>query len=222
MAPCEAGWQQGSGWRNRWPLCLIQRKTTVRQRDCYCDSVSSREIIVVRRFACKTLRTQECHATTQTTELPWKGMFTKDDSKVFQSKTMNIFSSLLGTLCRTECVRANLVGRAEHGRWGSSYRWLTQPETDPKLLSPWPLPKLPNWVQRVNEPLSEKEIEAVRWSVKRGTLFGNETWVESTVRRLDLESTLRTGVRPRARKLPNNDYRGRDGCCQPPPAQIRT
>ena len=29
--------------------------------------------------------------------------------------------------------------------------------------------------QTGNEPLSEKEIDAVRWSVKRGCPFGNET-----------------------------------------------
>jgi len=96
-------------------------------------------------------------------------------------------------------VRANLVGRAEEWRWGALYRWFTQPEPDPKLLSPWPLPRLPSWVHRVNEPLSEKEIEAVRWSVKRGSSFGNETWVESTARRLDFESTLRPRGRLRAR-----------------------
>ena len=37
-----------------------------------------------------------------------------------------------------------------------------------------------NWVKRVHEPLSEKEIDAVRWSIKRRCPFGNETWVEST------------------------------------------
>jgi len=102
-------------------------------------------------------------------------------------------------------VRALLVDRAEDWRWGSLYRWTTQPEPDPKLLSAWPLPRLPNWVKRVNETLSEKEVGAVRWSVKRGSPFGNETWVESTARRLDLESTLRPRGRPRVRKLPNKD-----------------
>jgi putative transposase len=97
-------------------------------------------------------------------------------------------------------VRASLVDRAQDWRWGSLYRWLAQPEPDPKLLSPWPLPRLPNWVNRVNEPLSEKEIAAVRWSLKRGSPFGDETWVKSAARRLDLESTLRPRGRPRVRQ----------------------
>ena len=53
-------------------------------------------------------------------------------------------------------VRANLVDRAEDWRWGSLFRWLSQPEPDPKLLTAWPITRLPNWAKRVNEPLSEK------------------------------------------------------------------
>ncbi|QDT60556.1 Transposase IS200 like protein [Stieleria bergensis] len=102
-------------------------------------------------------------------------------------------------------LRAELVDRAEDWRWGSLYRWLSRPEPDPKLLSAWPLARLPGWVARVNEPLTQGEIDAVRWSIKRGSPFGNETWVESTARRFDLESTLRPRGRPRVRDLPNKD-----------------
>jgi putative transposase len=94
-------------------------------------------------------------------------------------------------------LRAGLVKRAEDWRWGSLWRWLQEPEPAPCLLAPWPLPRLRGWVRRVNEPLSKKELEAVRWSVKRGSPFGMETWVESIARRLDLESTLRPRGRPR-------------------------
>jgi putative transposase len=93
-------------------------------------------------------------------------------------------------------VRANLVVRTEDWHWGSLFRWLSQPEPNPKLLTAWPIARLPNWVKRVNEPLSEREIDAVRWSLKRGSPFGSETWVDSTARRLDLESTLRPRVHP--------------------------
>jgi putative transposase len=105
-------------------------------------------------------------------------------------------------------LQARLVDRAEDWRWGPLHRWLCEHEPDPKLLSPLSLSRLPNWVRRVNEPLTETELAAVRWSVKRGSPFGDETWVESIARRLDLESTLRPRGRPRVRNLPciqNND-----------------
>lgn len=59
-------------------------------------------------------------------------------------------------------LRAGLVDRAEHWRWSSLWRWLKKPEPDPKLLSPWPIPRLPRWIDRVNDPLSEQELKAVR------------------------------------------------------------
>jgi putative transposase len=102
-------------------------------------------------------------------------------------------------------LRANFVSRAEDWKWGSLHRWLQHPEADPKLLSRWPLSRLPNWISRVNEPLTESEIKAVRWSVKKGSPFGEETWVESIARRLDLESTLRPRGRPRVRPLTDRD-----------------
>jgi putative transposase len=53
-------------------------------------------------------------------------------------------------------LRAELVNRAEDWRWGSLCRWLQRPEVDPKLLSPWPLPRSPGWVDRVNQPPTDR------------------------------------------------------------------
>jgi len=94
-------------------------------------------------------------------------------------------------------LRAGLVENAEDWKWGSLYRWLAPSEPEPRLLTPWPMPRLPDWKKRVNEPLAAKELDAVRWCVKRGSPYGNENWVESTARRLELESTLRARGRPR-------------------------
>jgi putative transposase len=96
-------------------------------------------------------------------------------------------------------LRAELVDRAEDWRWGSLWRWLQRPEPDPKLLSPWPLARLPGWADRVNQPLSKRELDAVRLSAQRGRPLGDEGWVESIARRLDLESTMRPRGRPRVR-----------------------
>ena len=71
-----------------------------------------------------------------------------------------------------------------------------------KFPSPWPLARQAKWVDRVNDPVNDEELKSVRWSVKRGVPFGGGTWVESTARRLELESTLRPRGRPRVRNLP--------------------
>lgn len=94
-------------------------------------------------------------------------------------------------------VRAGLVDKAEDWKWGSLSRWLARPEPEPKLLTAWPIARLPNWKARVNEALSQKELDAVRNALKRGSPYGSRNWVESTARRLALESTLRPRGRPR-------------------------
>ncbi len=109
------------------------------------------------------------------------------------------------TVCRyveRNALRAALVASAEQWRWSSLWRWLQHPEPDPKLLSPWPIARLPNWVTRVNVALSEKELSAVRRSVARGCPLGDPAWVESAARRLGIESTLRNRGRPRAKQRP--------------------
>ena len=81
-------------------------------------------------------------------------------------------------------LRAGLVPPAEDWRWGSLWRWLQSPEPEPSLLSPWPISRLPNWVDRVNTPLTDAELVAVRQCARRGRPFGDAGWVESIVRRL--------------------------------------
>ena len=88
-----------------------------------------------------------------------------------------------------------MVKRAEQYRWGSLWNWLGG-ET-PIKLSPWPVRRLPNWIGRVNQPLSEDERKVLARSIKRGVPFGSENWVRETVQRLGLESTVRPRGRPK-------------------------
>lgn len=92
-------------------------------------------------------------------------------------------------------LRAGLVTRAERWRYGSLRHWLEKP--DPMLLSKWPMRRSADWVKRVNQPLSEKEREAVRVSVQRERPFGDEAWTEAIADRLGLWSTIRPRGRPR-------------------------
>ena len=106
------------------------------------------------------------------------------------------------TVCRyveRNALRAELVQRAEQWRWGSLWRWMQQPEPDPRLLTPWPVPRLSNWVRRVNEPLTEGELKAVRRSLRRGSPLGGRDWVALIVQRLHLEATVRPQGRPKGK-----------------------
>ena len=78
-------------------------------------------------------------------------------------------------------------------------RWLQKAEPAPSLLSAWPIPRAPNWIEKVNEPLLELELDAVRWAARRGRPLGDSAWLASTPKRLSLTSTLRP--RPQIRSL---------------------
>ena len=94
-------------------------------------------------------------------------------------------------------LRANHVRRAEEWRWGSLYRWQRGFSEDKELLAAWPLPRRPNWVELVNSPQTEAEMQAVHQSIQRGSPFGDERWTDRLVRRMGLESTLRRRGRPK-------------------------
>jgi len=97
-------------------------------------------------------------------------------------------------------LRANLVRRAEQWRWGSLYRWLRGSAEDRGLLAAWPMPRPAHWIENVNTPRTEAELNALRRCVNRGSPFGSESWSDRTVRRLGLETTLRSRGRPKKPK----------------------
>ena len=108
------------------------------------------------------------------------------------------------TLCRyveRNALRAGLVDRAEDWKWCSLYRWTQSVEPEPALLSPWPIRRSPGWLKRVNTPLADQELQAIRRSIHRGSPLGEETWVESVARRFDLEMTLRPRGRPKSKPI---------------------
>ncbi|HMO16129.1 MAG TPA: hypothetical protein PKA83_18555, partial [Pirellulaceae bacterium] len=99
------------------------------------------------------------------------------------------------TVCRyveRNALRAGLVQRARAWWWGSLLRWLQQPE--PELLTAWPISHSPSWVERVNQALTEAELQAIRTSAQRGSPFRDDSWIESTAKLLNLESSLRPRV----------------------------
>jgi putative transposase len=93
-------------------------------------------------------------------------------------------------------LRANLVARAECWAWSSLRRGEREDPTFP-ILSPWPLPRPTDWLEIVNQPQTEAELEALRRCVTRGCPLGGPDWVARTAKQLALESTLRPRGRPR-------------------------
>jgi len=102
------------------------------------------------------------------------------------------------TACRyveRNAMRANLVARAEEWRWSSL--WHRRNAESSLNLAAWPVDIPRNWIQLVNRPQTEDELDALRTAIRRGRPLGDEDWVARTAERMELESTLRARGRPR-------------------------
>ena len=97
-------------------------------------------------------------------------------------------------------LRAGLAQRAEQWRWGSAWRRNCGKAELQELLATWPIERPRNWLDYVNRPQTEAEVDALRRCVQRGTPFGSELWVKRSAKRLNLESALRPRGRPRLEK----------------------
>jgi REP-associated tyrosine transposase len=91
-------------------------------------------------------------------------------------------------------LRAGLVTKAQQWPWCSLHSAKSQ---DSQLrIEPGPLPRDAAWVARVNRPMSEPELEAMRLCIARGRPFGSDEWANQTALKLGLESTMRPRGRP--------------------------
>ncbi len=116
--------------------------------------------------------------------------------KAFPMETDEHFYTVMRYVERN-ALRANLARRAEEWRWSSLWRRQFGDVESRKLLSDWPLPRPRNWVDIVNQPQSDAELQSLRKSVQRGTPFGSSQWQVRTANRLGLEWTIRPRGRPR-------------------------
>lgn len=94
-------------------------------------------------------------------------------------------------------LRAGLVAQAQAWRWSSLWRYYCGVPASRSLLSRWPLPRPRHWVQRVNTPQTEAELQSLRRAIHRNSPFGNAPWQQSIANRLGLGATLRPRGRPR-------------------------
>lgn len=122
--------------------------------------------------------------------------------KSFPIQSDEYFQSVVRYVERNP-LRAHLVARAEDWPWSS----LGQGSTSaPIPLAPWPVPSPTarhgaSWVEWVNRPQTEAELDRLRSCAARGQPFGDEGWVAQVAAQLDLTATLRARGRPRAGRI---------------------
>ena len=92
-------------------------------------------------------------------------------------------------------VRAKLVRRAERWHWSSAHYW-QEDQVRPSYLTHGPVTRPRNWLEWVNQPVTDAELQSIRGSVVRGSPYGDEAWTEATAKRLGLEFSLRPRGRP--------------------------
>lgn len=92
------------------------------------------------------------------------------------------------TVCRyveRNALTAKVVTLAEDYRWGSLWNWCGGDSVI--NLSPWPVKRLPRWIDRVNQALPKNETDALKNCVKRGCPVGSEKWVQETAEQIGLD-----------------------------------
>ena len=92
-------------------------------------------------------------------------------------------------------VRANLVKSAVDWKWSSLVH--QDNVMSRTLVSESPATKPLGWVQFVNRPQTNKEVEALRRCSFKCTPFGSDLWVRDTADQLGLKSSLRGPGRPK-------------------------
>lgn len=91
-------------------------------------------------------------------------------------------------------VRANLVAQAEEWRWSSARTW--KESVRGPCVEVGPVARPEPWLDWVNGPMTETEVQRVRQSVNRNAPFGSQGWVAMTAALLGLDASLRPIGRP--------------------------
>jgi putative transposase len=107
-------------------------------------------------------------------------------------------------------VRAGLVSDPDKWQWCSLWQRNHDPQSAKWLMpqADWPV-KVPSdlrpWDRFVREPETAAERDALARCLKRGAPFGQKRWVQTTAKKLDLQSSLRPQHRPKKKQPPKKD-----------------
>ncbi len=128
------------------------------------------------------------HKRRQTDGYIWQGRF-----KAFPAQSDWHLLSVMRYIERNP-LRANLVQTAQQWPWSSLRAW--QVGNPLEHLHAGPVPRPANWLEWVNQPQSQEEVDAIRRSIARGSPLGEELWTKHIAETLSLQSTLRPRGRP--------------------------
>jgi putative transposase len=85
-------------------------------------------------------------------------------------------------------VRASLVGRVEEWRWSSAWRRCNKCD---HFLAEWPVPMPSSWLTFANEPMEERQLEAVRDAVAGVWPYGDTEWTRQMNEKFALDRSRR-------------------------------
>ena len=121
----------------------------------------------------------------------WQGRF-----KAFPIQSDDHLLTVLRYVERNP-VRAKTIPVRKAQKWPWSSAGSPPHEFERVKLHNGPVQNRRDWLEWVNQPLTEPELKAIRLSLQRGRPFGSEKWQNRTAKRLDLESTMRPRGRPK-------------------------
>lgn len=94
-------------------------------------------------------------------------------------------------------LRAKLVTRAEDWKWSSLYRREMGNSEQKSLLAKCPIDVPDNYLDLINTPQEDSELESLRQCVNKSKPYGAEGWINKIINKFNLKSTQRNPGRPK-------------------------
>jgi len=96
-------------------------------------------------------------------------------------------------------LRAGLVEKAQDWKYSSLHIRKKGTKEQKSLLSEWPVQTTKHYLTWVNTLLKDEgeKLKNIRHSIQKGKPFGNDSWVKTIVKKLNILSTLRKRGRPK-------------------------
>lgn len=137
--------------------------------------------------------TQRWHSSHKTTG---SGHLYQGRYKSFLVKTSEYLIQLFRYVERNP-LRAKLVKNAEDWKWSSLRRRERGNNRQKELLSEWPVEIPVDYLNLVNTPQTNEEVESLRRCINKGRPYGDKDWADKMTCIFKLESTLREPGRPK-------------------------